>query len=256
MTPLDAPEPGFDDMPLFDMPAPPAPDRGPGQAPVREAAGRRLRARFLSAGRESVDDRDLLELLLSGCQSAADAGALAASLLDMFGTTPRVLAARPDRLRATPGLSENAIAAIKAAEALGIRMARAQLPDTVRPSFRSYDKVIEYCRTLAGHREVEEFRVLYLDRKNRLVADELHQRGTVCHTPVYPREICVRALELQASAIIALHNHPSTDPEPSRADIDMTGRMRDALKTIDVTLLDHVVVTPTGSVSFQARGLF
>ena len=102
---------------------------------------------------------------------------------------------------------------------------------------------------------MEEFRVLYLNRKNRLIADELHQRGTVCHTPVYPREICVRALELQASALIALHDHPSGDPEASRADIDMTGRLRDALKTIGVTLLDHIIVTPSGSLSFQTRGL-
>ena len=256
MTPLDAPDPGFDDIALFDMPAPPAPDWGPGPASVRDAAHRRrLQSRLLRAGREAVDDRELLELLLSGRPAITDTGALAATLLEVFGTAPRVLAARPDRLRSVPGLSDDAIAILKAAEALGIRMARADVPDTVRPSFGNYDKVIEYSRTLAGHREVEEFRVLYLDRKNRLVADELHQRGTVCHTPVYPREICVRALELQASAIIALHNHPSTDPEPSRADIDMTGRLRDALKTIDVTLLDHVIVTPSGSVSFQQRGL-
>ena len=256
MTLLDAPEPGFRDMPLYDVPAPPAPDRGPGQAPVREAAGRRrLQARFLCAGREAVDDRELLELLHSGRQSAAGAGALAADLLDIFGTAPRVLAARPGRLRAVPGLSEDAIAALKPAEALGIRMAREEVPETVRPSFGNYAKVIDYCRTLAGHREVEEFRILYLNRKNALIADELHQRGTVCHTPVYPREICVRALELQASAIIAIHNHPSSDPSPSKADIDMTRRIKDALKAVDVTLLDHVVVTPSGSFSFQQRGL-
>ena len=154
-----------------------------------------------------------------------------------------------------PGLSEHGIAAIKTAEALGIRMARAGVPETVRPSFGNYSKVIDYCRTLAGHREVEEFHALYLDRKNRLIADELHQRGTVCHTPAYPREICIRCLELQASAIIAIHDHPTGDPEPSRADIDMTRRIRDALKTIEVTLLDHVIVTPTGSLSFQERGL-
>ena len=115
--------------------------------------------------------------------------------------------------------------------------------------------MIEYCRTLAGHREVEQFHVLYLDRKNRLLADRLHQQGTVCHTPVYPREVCIRCLELQASAIIVMHAHPSGDPEPSRADIDMTNRLRDALKTIGVTLLDHLIVTPTSSVSFQSRGL-
>ncbi len=248
--------PGFDEMPLYDVPAAPAPDRSPGQASIRQAARRRrLRTRFLRAGREAVDDRELLELLLSGRPSVDDAGALAASLLDTFGSAPRALAARPDRLRSVPDLSEDAIAVLKAAEALGIRMAREEVPDAVRPSFGSYDKVIEYCRTLAGHREVEEFRVLYLNRKNRLIADELLQRGTVCHTPVYPREICLRCLELQASAIIALHDHPSGCPEASRADIEMTGRLRDALKTIDVTLLDHVIVTPTGSVSFQARGL-
>ena len=240
--------PGFDEMPLYDMPAAPA--------SIRQAASsRRLRTRFLRAGREAVDDRDLLELLLSGRPSVDDAGALAASLLDTFGTAPRVLAARPDRLRRVRGLSEDSIAAIKTAEALGIRMARAEVPDTVRPSFGNYDKVIEYCRTLAGHREVEEFHILYLNRKNVLITDECHQKGSVCHAPVYPREICVRALELQASAVVAVHDHPSGSPEPSRADIDMTNRIRDALKTIEVTLLDHVIITPTASFSFQARGL-
>ena len=240
--------PGFDDMPLFDMPAAPA--------SVREAASRRrLQRRFLRAGLEAVDQCDLLELLLSGRQSVDDAGALAASLLDMFGTAPRVLAARPDRLRSVPGLSEDAIAALKAAEALGIRMARADVPDTLRPSLGSYDKVIAYCRALAGHREVEEFRVLYLNRKNVLIADECLQKGSVCHTPVYPREVCIRALELQASAIVAVHPHPSGCPEPSRADIDMTKRIKEALKTIEVTLLDHIIVTPTAAVSFQQRGL-
>ena len=248
MSPFDTPEPGFLEMPLFDVPAPPA--------SVRHAARRRrLQARFLRAGREAVDDRELLELLLSGCRPAIDAAALAANLLDIFGTAPRVLAARPDRLRTVPGLSEGAIAAIKTAEALGIRMARAEVPDTVRPSFGNYSKVIEYCRTLAGHREVEEFHALYLDRKNAFIADEMHQRGTACHTPVYPREICIRCLELQASAVIAVHDHPSGDPEASRADIDMTRRIQDALKTIEVTLLDHVIVTSSSSLSFRERGL-
>ena len=240
--------PGFDDMPLFDMSAAPA--------SARDAHHRRrLRARFLRAGRAAVDDRELLELLLSGCPGTADAGALAASLLEMSGTAPRVLAAPPDRLRTVPGLSEEAIAALKAAQALGISMAREEVPATVRPSLGSYDKVIEYCRTLAAHREVEEFHILYLNRKNVLIADECHQRGTVCHTPVYPREVCVRVLELRASAVIAVHNHPSGCPEASRADIDMTRRIKDALKTVEVTLLDHVIVTPTGAVSFRQRGL-
>ncbi len=253
---MPEPVPGFDEMPLYDVPAAPAPDPGPGQASFRQAASsRRLRTRFLRAGRQAVDDRDLLELLLSGRPSVDEAGALAATLLDRFSTAPRALAARPDRLRSVPGLSEDAVAVLKAAEALGIRMARAEVPQTVRPSLGSYTRVIEYCRTLAGHREVEEFHLLYLNRRNLLIADECHQKGSVCHTPVYPREICVRALELQASAVVAVHDHPSGSPDPSRADIDMTNRIRDALKTIEVTLLDHVIVTPSGSVSFQARGL-
>ena len=245
---MSDPVAGFDEMPLYDIPA--------GPASIRQAAGRRrLQRRFLRAGREAVDERELLELLLSGRPSVHDAGTLAGSLLDRFGAAPRVLAARPDRLRTVPGLSEDAIAALKAAEALGIRMAREDVPETVRPSLRSYDKVIEYCRALAGHREVEEFRILYLNRKNRLIADECLQKGSVCHAPVYPREVCIRCLELQASAIIAVHPHPSGDPEPSRADIDMTKRIKDALKTIEVTLLDHLIVTPAGAVSFQSRGL-
>ena len=256
MTPLDNAEAGFGDILMLDMPAPPAPDRGPGQAPVREAASRRrLQARLLRAGREAVDDSDLLEILLSGCRTVTDAGTLAAALLGFFGTAPRVLAARPDRLRAVPGLTGDAIAALKAAEALGIRMAREAVPDAVHPTLNNYRKVIDYCRTLAGHREVEEFRILFVDRRNRLIADELHQNGTVSHTPAYPREICIRALELQATALIAVHNHPTSDPSPSKADIDTTRRVRDALKTIEVTLLDHVIVTSGEAFSFREKGL-
>ena len=248
MSPNDTPEAGFRDMPLIDAPAPPA--------SVRHAAGRRrLQGRFLRAGREAVDDRDLLELLLSGRHAGGDTAALAASLLDIFGTAPRVLAARPDRLRTVPGLSEDGIAAIKTAEALGIRMARAAVPNEVRPSFDNYRKVLDYCRTLAGHREVEEFHLLLLDRRNRLVSDEVHQRGTVTHTPAYPREICIRCLETRATAILLLHNHPSGSLEPSRADIDMTRRIRDALKPIEVTVHDHVIVTAAGAFSFRDRGL-
>ena len=153
--------PGFDDMPLYDVPAAPA---SVGQA----ASRRRLRSRFLRAGPDAVDERELLELLLSGHGAIQDAG-------DRGRRSPGRLRHRParrsrpgpDRLRTVPGLSEDAIAALKAAEALGIRMARANVPETLRPSLGSYDKVIEYCRALAGHREVEEFRILYLNRRNR-----------------------------------------------------------------------------------------
>ena len=257
MNPLDLPEPGFRERPPLDIPAPPAPDTDRGApASVREAARRRrLRARLLRAGREAVDERELLEILLSGPRTLRDTGALAAGLLETFGTAARVLAARPDRLRSVPGLSGDAIAVLKAAEALGIAMAREAVPDAVRPTLNNYRKVIEYCRSLAGHREVEEFHLLFVNRRNQLIADELHQQGTVTHTPAYPRQICIRALELQATAIILSHNHPAGCPEPSKADIDTTRRIRDALKTIEVTLLDHVIVTPTGALSFKERGL-
>ena len=234
MTPLDAPESVFRDMPLFDAPAPPA---SVGQAARRH----RLRTRFLRAGRDAVDDRDLLELLLSGCCPARDARALAETLLDSFGSAARILAARPERLRTIPGLSDAGVAIIKTAEALAIRLARAEVPDQVRPTFDNYRKVLDYCRTLAGHREVEEFHLLLLDRRNRLLRDELHQRGTVTHTPAYPREICIRCLETRATAILLLHNHPSGSLVPSQADIDMTRRIRDALKPIEVTVHDHVI---------------
>ena len=175
--------------------------------------------------------------------------------MDTFGTAPRVLAARPDRLRSLCGLSEDAVAALKAAEALGIRMARARVPDKFRPLLDSLDAVTDWCRTLCGHRETEAFHLLFLDRRNILIADERHQHGTVAHTPAYPREICVRALETGASTVVAVHNHPGDTPEPSRGDIEMTRRIRDALKTIDVLLADHVIVTPTGAFSFRAKGL-
>ena len=248
MTPFDSTESGFRDMPLFDAPAPPA---SVGQA----ARHHRLRTRFLRAGRDAVDDRELLELLLSVCGAVPDARALAGTLLDLFGTASCVLAARPERLRTVPGLSDTGVALIKTAEALGIRLARAEVPNEVRPSFENYRKVLDYCRTLAGHREVEEFHLLLLDRRNRLLRDELHQRGTVTHTPAYPREICIRCLETRATAILLLHNHPSGSLQPSQADIEMTRRIRDALKPIEVTVHDHVIVTSGDAFSFRDQGL-
>ncbi|MDE0050391.1 MAG: DNA repair protein RadC [Rhodospirillales bacterium] len=214
-----------------------------------------LRARFLRAGREAVDDRELLQLLLAGSHSAAEAERLAGVLLDTFCTPSRVLAARTDTLRTIPGLDDAGIAAVKIAEALGIAMARAALPETFHPQLATYDKVVEYCRALAAHRDVEEFRALYLDTKNRLIRDELLQTGTVNHTPVYPRQVCVRALEVGATALVVVHPHPSGDPTPSRADVEMTNRLRDALKTIDVDLHDHIVVTPCDAFSFKQKGL-
>ena len=228
----------------------------PGTPPAADDTGHdTLRARFLRAGREAVDDRELLQLLLAGSHAAANARDLAGLLLDTFGSAPRVLAARPDTLRAVAGLGETGIAAIKTAEALGIRMAGAKLPERINPKLDTYARVVDYCRALAGHRDVEEFNVLYLDTKNRLLRDERHSSGTVNHTPVYPRQVCVRALEVGAAALVVLHQHPSGDPTPSRADVEMTNRLRDSLKTIDVALHDHIIVTPSSAFSFREKGL-
>ena len=246
-------------MTLSQPPVPGLRDVAPFPAPAEQhTAGighGELRARLLRAGREAVDDRELLQLLLAGSHSAAQTRDLAGVLLDTFGSSARVLAARPDTLRTVAGLSEAGIAAVKTAEALGIAMAKAALPETFHPQLATYEKVVEYCRTLAAHRDAEEFRALYLDTKNRLIRDELLQTGTINHTPVYPRQVCVRALEVSAAALVVLHPHPSGDPTPSRADVEMTARLRDALKTIDVDLHDHIVVTPGDAFSFREKGL-
>ena len=246
-------------MSLSQSPAPGLRDVAPLTAPAEQhspgTGHDELRSRFLRAGREAVDDRELLQLLLAASHPAAEAERLAGLLLEAFGPPARVLAARTDTLRTVAGLGEAGIAAIKCAEALGIAMARAALPQTFHPQLATYDKVVEYCRALAAHRDVEEFRALYLDTKNCLIRDELLQTGTVNHTPVYPRQVCVRALEVGATALVVLHQHPSGDPTPSRADVEMTNRLRDALKTIDVDLHDHIVVTPCDAFSFKQKGL-
>ena len=246
MSRFDESTSGLHDVTLFPAPA----EQHPAYIDHDE-----LRARFLRAGRESVDGRELLQLLLAGSHPAAEAERLATVLLDTFGSPARVLAARTDTLRTVAGLGEAPIAAIKTAEALGIAMARAALPETFHPQLAIYDQVIEYCRALAAHRDVEEFHALYLDTKNRLIRDECLQTGTVNHTPVYPRQVCVRALEVGATALVVVHPHPSGDPTPSRADVEMTSRLRDALKTIDVNLHDHIVVVPGDAFSFRQKGL-
>ena len=244
----DAPGPALSRLPRLPLPAVTADTDG--STPYLG-----LGPRLLRAGCEALDDRELLQLLLSPFHSNADARALADTLLSTFGSPARVLAARTGALHAVEGLCEDAVCAIKAAEALGIRLARARVPDRIDPAFVNYHKVIDYCRALVGHRPVEELLLLFLNSRNRLIAEERHQHGTIDHTPAYPREICIRALETNASALILVHQHPGGDPTPSSADIDMTQRIRDALKTIDVALHDHIVVTPGAAVSFKEKGL-
>lgn len=227
----------------------------PGAAACPALAHADLQDRLLRAGREAVSGRELLQLLLAGAHPPDEAERLSHVLLDTFGTAPRALAARPDALRAVAGLSVRAVAALKTAEALGILMARAALPVSFHPQLANYEHVVDYCRTLAGHRDVEEFRVLYLNSKNRLMRDECLQTGTINYTPVYPRQVCLRALEVGAAALVLLHPHPSGDPMPSPDDVKMTNRLRDALKTVEVDLHDHIIVTPGAAFSFREKGL-
>jgi len=213
----------------------------------------RLRRRFLNGGPEALADYELLELILFAAKPRGDTKPLAKALLAEFGDFTGVVAAEPDRLAGVLGLGPAGIAALKAIEAAAVRLTREQVID--RPVLTNWRQLVGYCRASMGAKKTEQFRILFLDRKNVLIADELQQKGTVDHTPVYPREVVKRALELGATALILVHNHPSGDPQPSRADIAMTKEVRDAAKALGILLHDHVIVARGGHHSFKAMGL-
>jgi len=212
----------------------------------------RLRDRFLQGGATAMPDYELLELLLFRSIPRRDVKPLARALLDHFGDINRVLAAPPARLEAVEGIGPATIADLKIVEAVAHRMARARVMQ--RHVISSWDAVLDYCHTTMSHRETEQFRILYLDTKNTLIADEEQARGTVDHVPVYPREVAKRALELNASALILVHNHPSGDPSPSQSDIRMTEKIRDACAALGITLHDHLIVGKSRELSFRTEG--
>lgn len=199
-------------------------------------------------------DCQLIASLLSGHLPAPDNHIVASDLLDCFETAAAVLSASPHRLRQIPGLTRDALIAIKTAESLSILHARAALPDQLNPNLNNYDRVIAFCRSRVANKPREELHVLFLNLRNRLIRAETLQTGTLNHTPAYPREICRRAIELDAAAIILLHNHPGGDPTPSRADIDMTTRIAGAAAALGISVHDHIIVTNTDSLSFKAKG--
>ncbi len=213
----------------------------------------RLRTRFLSGGHEAMPDYELLELLLFNAIPRIDVKPLAKRLLAAFGDLNGVIAASEHRILQVEGADRWVYLQLRMVEAFAHRMARAQVMN--REVVSSWDALISYCRTAMVHRATEQFRILFLDRKNVLIADEAQAPGTVDHVPVYPREVAKRALELSASAIILVHNHPSGDPTPSSADIDMTQRVIEACRAIDVTVHDHIIVGKSGETSFMAEGL-
>lgn len=213
----------------------------------------RLRERLLAGGTETLPEYELLEFLLFAAKPRGDMKPLAKALLARFGSLAAVLHASPESLLAVPGMGEASVALLKSVREAGLRLARAEIAG--RPILSSWQKLVDYCTAAAGYAEVEEFRVLFLDRKNALIADERQQRGTIDHTPVYPREVVKRALELGASAIIMVHNHPSGDPTPSRADIDMTKEVAKAASVLGVTVHDHIVLGRGRHASLKTLGL-
>ncbi len=223
------------------------------EPPHHEGHRARLRERFLAHGADSMPDYELLELVLFRAIPRRDVKPLAKTLLKLFGDFNHALAAPQARLAEIEGVTPAVIAELKIVEAAAHRFARARVIN--RPALSSWGALMDYCKTVMAHRETEEFRLLFLDRKNVLIADEPQARGTVDHVPVYPREVVRRALALNASALIMVHNHPSGDPAPSRADIDMTARIKAALATVGVTLHDHLVIGKDRDASFHALGL-
>lgn len=225
---------------------------GPG---ANGAAGHRerLRDRFLKGGAEAMPDYELLELTLFGAIPRRDTNPLAKALLARFGSFAEVIAAPQARLLEVKGVGEAVANHLKIIEAAARRLARSQVIG--RPALSSWSALIDYCTAAMAREQIEAFRVLFLDRKNVLIADEVQSRGTIDHTPVYPREIVRRALELHASSLILVHNHPSGDPTPSRADIEMTRDITAAARALGIAVHDHLVVGRAGHVSFKSLGL-
>ncbi len=213
---------------------------------------KRLRERFMSGGSAAMPDYELLELVLFRSISRQDVKPLARALMDAFGDFNRVLTAPEERLRQIKGVGDTVITDLKILEACAHRMARARVMQ--RHVISGWDALLDYCHTTMAHRETEQFRVFYLDRKNVLIADEEQAKGTVDHVPVYPREVAKRALELNASALILVHNHPSGDPTPSQSDIDMTNRIQDACTALGLVLHDHLIIGKSTELSFRSQG--
>jgi len=258
-------------LPLFSAPHPvpkppppahpsshPSPGLAPGLAPGQPPSylqdhRKRLRRRFLDGGAEAMPDYELLEMVLFSALPRQDVKPLARRLIDRFGDLAGVIGASPVHLARVDGVGDAVVCALKLASAVAIRSARAKVMN--RHAISSWDALLDYCHTVMAHRDVEHVRVLFLDRKNTLIADEQLGRGTVDHVPVYPREILRRALEVGASALILVHNHPSGDPTPSQADISMTDRIRQGAEALSLVLHDHLIIGQSREFSFRSDGL-
>jgi DNA repair protein RadC len=213
----------------------------------------RLRERFLDGGPDAVTEYELLELILFRAIPRRDVKPLAKALIARFGSFAEVVSAPRPRLREIDGLGDAAIAEIQIVQAAANRLARGEVKK--RMVLSSWSAVLDYCRTSMAFADKEQFRVLFLDKRNQVIADEVQQTGTVDHTPVYPREVIKRALELSATALILVHNHPSGDPTPSRADIQMTQAIVEIAKPLGISVHDHIIVGKDGHTSLKGLKL-
>ncbi|WP_119308025.1 RadC family protein [Cohaesibacter haloalkalitolerans] len=228
---------------------------------LKEASGQphyvghreRLRQKFRDSGAEALHDYELLELILFRAIPRRDTKPLAKDLLARFGSFAEVVAAPEHLLMEFAGVKQSVVTELKLVHAAATKFAEDRVKE--RPVLSSWNSVIDYCRTSMAFNDIEQFRILFLDKKNALITDEVQQTGTVDHTPVYTREVVKRALELSATAIIMVHNHPSGDPTPSRADIDMTQQVSEACERLGITLHDHIIVARNGHTSFKGLGL-
>ena len=229
-------------------------DRGSADAaPHYHGHRERLRDRFREAGPDALSDYELLELLLFRALPRRDVKPLAKSLLEKFGSFAEVISAPESRLAEVKGLGDSAVAELKIVQAAASRLLRGAVKK--RRVLSSWSSVLDYCRSAQAFSDREQFRVLFLDKRNQLIADEIQQTGTVDHTPVYPREVVKRALELSATAIILVHNHPSGDPTPSRADIQMTQQIIAVASPLGIAVHDHIIVGKEGYASLKGLKL-
>jgi len=213
----------------------------------------RLRDRFREAGTNALSDYELLELLLFRAQPRRDMKPIAKALLEKFGSFAEVIAAPEQRLAEVDGIGEASITELKIVHAAASRMLRDKVKK--QPVLSSWSAVLDYCRTAQAFADREQFRILFLDKRNQLIADEVQQTGTVDHTPVYPREVVKRALELSATAIVLVHNHPSGDATPSRADVEMTKQIVDVARNLGIEVHDHIIVGKHGHASLKGLKL-
>lgn len=232
---------------LFDVSAEP-----PAHPVGVEGHRSRLRTRLLAAGPDALADHEMLEIVLFALPRR-DTKPLARALLARFGSFARVISAPVQDLLSVEGMGEAGVAALKSVHSAALRLLRAEIMG--QPVLNNWDRLMAYLSAELSRERVEQFRVLFLDNRNRLLADEAQQRGTVNHTPVYPREVSKRALELHATALVLVHNHPSGDPTPSRDDIVMTQQIRVAVEALSVVLHDHVVIGNGRWLSFRKEGL-